>query len=67
MEKPLKTSSVKERSIKIVRNAKTGQFIAVRGVGALKGSEFKINKGVSLTKPIAKQALSRRSEKRKSG
>ncbi len=51
----------------VVRNAKTGQSVAVRGVGALKGDDLKIKEGVSLLKPIAKQALMRRSEKRKAG
>ncbi len=50
---------------KVVRNAKTGQSVTVKGVGALKGNNLKIKKGVSLLKPIAKQALIRRSEKRK--
>jgi hypothetical protein len=40
-----------------IRNAKTGQFVTVKGAGALKGSSFKIKKGVDLTKPIARQAL----------
>ena len=50
-----------------VRNPKTGQYVTVRGVGALEGSDFKIKKGVSLLKPIAKQALSQQSKKRKAG
>jgi hypothetical protein len=51
----------------VVRNAKTGQSVTVKGVGVLKGDDLKIKKGVSLLKPIAKQALMRRSEKRKTG
>ncbi len=39
----------------MVRNAKTGQFVTVRGVGALKG-KFALRKGVDLTLPIAAQA-----------
>ena len=39
-----------------VKNAKTGQFVTVRGVGALKG-HLTLKKGVDLTKPIASQAL----------
>ena len=39
-----------------VRNAKTGQVVIVRGVGALKG-QLALKKGVDLTKPIASQAL----------
>lgn len=50
-----------------VRNSKTGQFITVRGVGALKDSGLKIKKGISLTKPIAKQVLAERTAKRKTG
>lgn len=41
-----------------VRSAKTGQFVTVRGVGALKG-QLTLKKGVDLTKPIASQALKR--------
>ncbi|RAZ90346.1 hypothetical protein DPM33_12495 [Mesorhizobium hawassense] len=40
-----------------VRNAKTGQFVTVRGAQSLKGSKFAIKKNVDLTKPIAEQAL----------
>mgnify|MGYP001627564365 FL=1 len=39
-----------------VRSAKTGQFVTVRGVGALKG-QLTLKKGVDLTKPIASQTL----------
>jgi hypothetical protein len=52
---------------KVVRNAKSGRSVTVKGVGALKGDDLKIKKGVSLLKPIAKQALAPRSEKRKTG
>jgi hypothetical protein len=45
-------------SFQTVRDAKTGQFVAVRGVGALKG-QLALKKGVDLTKPIASQALKR--------
>lgn len=41
-----------------VRDARTGQFVTVRGVGALKG-QLALKKGVDLTKPIASQALKR--------
>lgn len=41
-----------------VRDARTGQFVTVRGVGALKG-QLSLKKGVDLTKPIASQALKR--------
>ncbi len=40
-----------------VRNTKTGEFLTVRGMGALKG-HLTLQKGVDLTKPIASQALS---------
>lgn len=43
-------------SVQTVRNAKTGQFVTVRGVGAMKG-QLALNKSVDLTKPIASQAL----------
>jgi PIN domain nuclease of toxin-antitoxin system len=54
-------------AVKVVRNPKTGQSVTVRGVGALEGNALKIKKGVSLLKPIAKQALSQQSKKRKAG
>jgi hypothetical protein len=46
-------------------SAEAGQSATVKGVGALQGYDLKIKRGVSLLKPIAKQGLSRRSEKRK--
>ncbi len=73
MAKTLKASSGKHvvkgssAATKEVRNAKTGQVVIVKGVGALKGSNLKIKKSVSLLKPIAKQALTQRPEKRKAG
>jgi hypothetical protein len=70
MAKTLKAlSGVKGSPVaaKVVRNAKTGQSVAVKGIGALKDNNFKIKKGLSLLKPIAKQALIQRSEKRKAG
>ena len=50
-----------------VRSAKTGKLVTVRGVGALKGSDFRIAKGIDLTKPIAAQILSQPREKRQAG
>jgi hypothetical protein len=73
MAKTLKASSeqhVMKGSLvaaKVVRDAKTGQSVTVKGVGALEGNDFKIKKGVSLLKPIAKQVLAERSKKRKAG
>ena len=73
MAKTIKASSaehVAKRSSaaeKVVRDAKTGRVVTVKGVGALKGSGLKIKKGVSLLKPIAKQALSERSGGRRAG
>jgi hypothetical protein len=52
---------------KVVRDLKTGRFVTVRGFGALKDSDLRIKKGVSLTKPIAEQVLSQRLQKRKAG
>jgi hypothetical protein len=43
-----------------VRSAKTGQIVTVRGVGALKGRDLKLERRVSLLKPIAEQALAQR-------
>lgn len=42
-------------TITTVRDSKSGRFVTVRGVGALKG-HLSIRKGVDLTKPIAAQA-----------
>ena len=42
-----------------VPNAKTGQFVTVRGMGALKG-RLTLQKGVDLAKPIASQVLKSR-------
>ena len=73
MVKTVKTSSGKSVTkgssvaAKVVRNAETGQPVTVKGFGALKGSDLKIKKGVSLLKPIARQALAQRPEKRKTG
>lgn len=39
-----------------VRDSKSGQFVTVRGAGALKG-HLTIRKGLDLTKPIAAQAM----------
>ena len=40
----------------LVRDAKSGAFISVRGLGALK-DRMVIRKGIDLTKPIAAQAI----------
>ena len=53
---PAKAAAVQSAPF-VVRDAKTGRFVTVKGAGALKGSPFAIKKGVDLTKPIAKQAL----------
>ena len=68
--KPLSEKHVVKGSpvaMKVVRDAKTGEFVTVKGVGALEGSDFKLEKGVSLLEPIAIQALGQRSKKRKAG
>ncbi len=73
MAKTLKASSGKHVdkaspvTTKVVRSAKTGRSVTVKGIGALKDNDLKIKKGVSLLKPIARQALAPRSEKRKAG
>ncbi|WP_203428008.1 hypothetical protein [Rhizobium sp. BG4] len=54
MTKVLKQSTV------TVRDSKTGQFVTVRGVGALKGQALDLRKGVDLTKPIASQTLDKK-------
>jgi hypothetical protein len=40
----------------VVRDAKTGRLVTLRGAGALKG-QLKLLKGIDLTKPIASQVL----------
>lgn len=39
-----------------VRDSRTGRFLTVRGVGALKG-HLTLKKGIDLTKPIASQMI----------
>jgi len=56
-----------EATVKLVRSPKTGRFVAVKGVGALKDRDLTIRKGLSLTEPIAEQALFEPSDKRKAG
>jgi hypothetical protein len=41
---------------KVVRDAKSGRLVTVRGAGALKG-HLTLRKGVDLTRPIASQAM----------
>lgn len=43
-------------TITTVRDPKTGRFLTVRGVGALKG-HLALKKGVDLTKPIVSQVM----------
>lgn len=49
----------------VVRDSKSGRFVTVRGVGALKG-HLTIKRDVDLTKPIASQAL-KKARKSKNG
>lgn len=49
-------SMSKTKTSVTVRDAKSGRLVTVRGVGALKDSDFAIEEGVDLTKPIAAQA-----------
>ncbi len=51
----------------LVRDPKTGGYVTVKGVGALKDSDFKIDESVDLLKPIAEQVFGERSQKRKTG
>jgi hypothetical protein len=48
----------------VVRDAKTGRLVTLRGAGALKG--LPLRKGIDLTKPIAAQVL-KGSKRRKGG
>lgn len=45
-----------------IRSKKTGQVVTVRGVGALKGRDLKLQRHVSLLRPIAEQALVQRAD-----
>ena len=39
----------------VVRDSRTGRFLEVRGADTLKASPLPLQKGIDLTKPIAKQ------------
>ncbi|MBN8999477.1 MAG: hypothetical protein J0H54_08785 [Rhizobiales bacterium] len=49
----------------VVRDARSGRFIEVQGVGALKGNALPIKKGIDLTKPIASQTMKQPERKKK--
>ena len=73
MAKSLKAATGKlvvkgsDETVKVVRNSRTGQHVTVRGVGALMGSDLRIKEGLSLTRPIAEQALFQPADRRKAG
>jgi hypothetical protein len=50
------SDSASTDKVVLVRDARSGQFVEVRGVGALKG-RLRLKKGVDLTKPIAAQVM----------
>ncbi|NKN39515.1 hypothetical protein HFC70_24515 [Agrobacterium sp. a22-2] len=41
----------------VIRDDETGQFVTVKGLGALKNERFQLEKTIDLTKPIADQVL----------
>jgi hypothetical protein len=43
-----------------IRDAKTGELIPVRGLGAMKDMPLPLKKGIDLTRPIAAQVLKTR-------
>ncbi len=45
---------------KVVRDARTGATVTVKGFGALKDSDLELGKGIDLLKPIAEQAFAPR-------
>lgn len=49
------TKAQNPTTVTTVRDSKSGRFVTVLGVGALKG-QLTIRKGVDLTKPIAAQS-----------
>ena len=53
------TDATSASTKKTVRVSRTGKVLEVRGFGALRG-QFKIAKGVDLTKPIYEQVVKRR-------
>ena len=56
MNAPHTTRTFKNDSALLVRDAKSGRVLPLKGYGSLKG-EFAIKPGVDLTKPIAAQTL----------
>lgn len=51
-----KTAHEHRSADRTIRDPKTGQFVTVRGLGALRG-RLQLKKGIDLAKPIASQAL----------
>jgi hypothetical protein len=60
------TKTASNTTITTVRNSKTGQFVTVKGAGALRG-KMTISKKVDLTKPISVPAASRNWTQKVSG
>ena len=48
----------------VVRDARSGRFLEVRGADSLKSSKLPLKKGIDLTKPIAGQVMKGRAAKR---
>jgi hypothetical protein len=47
-----------------VRDGKTGRYLTVKGAKSMAGSVLSIKKGVDLSKPIARQVLNERRDKK---
>lgn len=56
MNAPNTPRTFKSGGSSLVRDAKSGRILPLKGYGSLKG-EFKVKPGVDLTKPIAAQTL----------
>lgn len=52
--------TAKPAATKVVRDARTGASVTVKGFGALKGSALELGQGIDLLKPIAEQAFAPR-------
>jgi hypothetical protein len=61
-KRPAKGSTVPNG---VARDPKTGETFTIKGFGALKDSDFKIDGSIDLLKPIAEQVFAKRSQKRK--
>lgn len=50
-----------------IRDPKTGNFVSVVGLGAMKSEPIPLRKGIDLTKPISEQVLNKKLPESRSG